>query len=77
VPRDPKLAVALSSTQASRQWNSHCKMKTNEVVRPDLDVVVLVECEAMIDAGRQHDHVTLLAVDADPPVLRVTDIKIA
>lgn len=53
-------------------WQWHCPAR-----RPDLDVVVLVECEAMIDAGRQHDHVTLLAVDADPPVLRVTDIKIA
>lgn len=45
--------------------------------RPHLDVVVLIEGEAVVDAGGQHDHVALAAVDADPTVLRVPDIKVS
>lgn len=45
--------------------------------QPHLDVVVLIEGEAVVDASGQHDHVALAAVDADPPVLRVPDIKVS
>ena len=41
-----------------------------------LDVVVLIECESVVDSCGQHDHVPFPAVDADPAVLRVPNIKV-
>lgn len=42
-----------------------------------LDVVALVEREAVVDALWQHNHVALAAVDADPPVVMVPHIKVS
>jgi hypothetical protein len=41
-----------------------------------LDVVLCVEGEAVADAFRQHNHVTLATLDADPTVIHVTHVKI-
>jgi hypothetical protein len=43
---------------------------------PHLDVVLVIEREAVVDALWQHDHITLLALDTDPPVLGISHIKI-
>lgn len=42
-----------------------------------LDVIAGIQGEAVVDALRKHDHISLLAVDADPFVLGIPHIKIS
>ncbi len=42
-----------------------------------LDVIVGVQSEAVVNALRQHNHITLPAIDPDPPLIKVSHIKIA
>jgi hypothetical protein len=42
-----------------------------------LDVVVCVQCEPMVDALWQHDHVALVALYSNPPVVLVSNVEVA
>ena len=42
----------------------------------NLDVVVGVQSEAVVNSGRQHNHVALSAIDPDPLLVGVTDVEV-
>ena len=42
----------------------------------NLDVVVGIEGETVVYSGWKHNHVTLFAIDPDPLLVLVTDVKV-
>lgn len=53
--------------------------RENQTVGCDLcylEIVICIKCESVVDPLRQHQQITLAALDTNPTVIQVTNIKV-